>query len=190
MPQSEQRVTDPAALHALAHPLRIRLLAALRLDGPATASELARRFSESSGSTSYHLRQLARYGFVDEDPVQPSRRERRWRATHQLTSWADADVAADPAGYEAAQWIHRHQLARQEQAAETFQAEVRSGQWSTDWVNAATQSDRISRLTAAALGEFVERTEALLEEYEARCSGAPDTERVALYYAAYPFRSP
>ena len=64
---SSYQLTDPAALRALAHPLRGKLLAALRIDGPATASMLARRYGESSGATSYHLRQLARYGFVEDD---------------------------------------------------------------------------------------------------------------------------
>src|SRR4051812_14770407 len=59
------QVTDVRALRALAHPLRNRLLGLLRLDGPATASRLARVVGESSGATSYHLRQLAAYGFVE-----------------------------------------------------------------------------------------------------------------------------
>ena len=53
------QVTDVRALRALAHPLRNRLLGQLRLNGPATASQLGRVVGESSGSTSYHLRQLA-----------------------------------------------------------------------------------------------------------------------------------
>ena len=60
-------VTEVEALRAIAHPLRARLLGALRHDGPATATELAARFVESSGSTIYHLRQLERYGFIVED---------------------------------------------------------------------------------------------------------------------------
>jgi hypothetical protein len=46
-PRSVKRVTDAATLKAVAHPLRARLLGALRFDGPATASELARRFDEA-----------------------------------------------------------------------------------------------------------------------------------------------
>ena len=61
-----RHIEDAQLLRAMAHPLRLRLIGALRKDGPATASELARRLGESSGSTSYHLRQLARYGFVEE----------------------------------------------------------------------------------------------------------------------------
>lgn len=82
-------VTDLDMLRAVTHPLRMRILGALRLEGPATASELARALGESSGSTSYHLRQLERYGYVvddDGDDAHPtSRRERRWRAAHQQT---------------------------------------------------------------------------------------------------------
>src|SRR4051812_47516978 len=97
-----KRIDDVETLRAFAHPLRMRLLGLLRLDGPATASELARRVDESSGSTSYHLRQLARYGFVVEDAEQPSRRERRWAAAAAQTTWTSSDFSADPGAREAA----------------------------------------------------------------------------------------
>ena len=71
-------MTDPAAVRALTHPLRLRLLDLLRFDGPSTATELGRRVGESSGSTSYHLRQLARYGFIEDAPARGGR-ERVWR---------------------------------------------------------------------------------------------------------------
>lgn len=79
-------VDDLETLKAVSHPLRLRLLARLRTDGPATASELGRALGESSGSTSYHLRQLERFGFVGDDDVQPSGRERRWRALQDSTT--------------------------------------------------------------------------------------------------------
>ena len=87
------QVTDVRALRALAHPLRNRLLGQLRLNGPATASQLGRVVGESSGSTSYHLRQLAAYGFVEEVEGQGTARERWWRARHRMTSWQAADLA-------------------------------------------------------------------------------------------------
>ena len=59
---------DARTLRGLAHPLRLRLLNTLREFGPATASGLADRLGESSGATSYHLRQLATYGFVEDAP--------------------------------------------------------------------------------------------------------------------------
>ena len=77
---------DARSLRGLAHPLRMRLLGLLRVDGPATASGLAARVGESSGLTSYHLRQLAEYGFIVEDESPRSnRRERWWRAAHRTT---------------------------------------------------------------------------------------------------------
>ena len=66
-------------LRAMSHPLRIRLLEALARHGSATASQLARELGESSGATSYHLRVLAKAKLIEEDPEQPSGRERRWR---------------------------------------------------------------------------------------------------------------
>ena len=81
------RITDPQVLRALTHPLRMRLLGLLRSDGPSTASRLGARVGESSGATSYHLRELARYGFVEDAPELGTGRERWWRALHEITSW-------------------------------------------------------------------------------------------------------
>jgi DNA-binding transcriptional ArsR family regulator len=104
------QVTDVRALRALAHPLRNRLLGRLRLNGPATASQLGRVFGESSGSTSYHLRQLAAYGFVEEIEGEGSARERWWRARHRMTSWQAADVVAQEGGAEVEDEMTRLQL--------------------------------------------------------------------------------
>lgn len=83
-------VEDFDTLKAVSHPLRMQLLGALRRRGPSTASELARELGESSGSTSYHLRQLERFGFVGDDDDQPSGRERRWKALHDQTEFPAA----------------------------------------------------------------------------------------------------
>jgi DNA-binding transcriptional ArsR family regulator len=80
-------VEDLDTLKAISHPLRLKLLGRLRLEGPSTASELGRSLGESSGSMSYHLRQLERFGFVGDAEEQPSGRERRWRALHDGTSF-------------------------------------------------------------------------------------------------------
>lgn len=71
---------NAAQLRALAHPLRLQLLDVLRSEGPATASQLARRLGESSGATSYHLRALHRAGMVEE-AEQRNARERWWQRT-------------------------------------------------------------------------------------------------------------
>ena len=84
----------PTALKAFAHPLRMAIYAELGRSGSATASQLARALGESSGQTSYHLRQLERHGFVEDDPAHVGGRERWWRPVgFQVT---DPDVLVDP----------------------------------------------------------------------------------------------
>ena len=61
-----KRLTDPRALRAMAHPIRLELVGLLRTHGPLTATKAAALLGESSGSTSFHLRQLAKYGLVEE----------------------------------------------------------------------------------------------------------------------------
>ena len=80
MAPSFRKLEDAQLLRAMAHPLRLRLIGTLRKDGPATASMLARRLDESSCATSYHLRILAKYGFVEDDAERNRGRERWWRA--------------------------------------------------------------------------------------------------------------
>jgi DNA-binding transcriptional ArsR family regulator len=76
------------ALQALTHPLRVRMFELLD-EGPSTATALARQLGESTGATSYHLRILARHGFIEEVPDLGSRRERWWRRIKGRT-WASA----------------------------------------------------------------------------------------------------
>ncbi|MGJ9420916.1 ArsR/SmtB family transcription factor [Aeromicrobium sp. CF3.5] len=95
---TSKQVEDLDTLKAVSHPIRMSLLAALRTHGPATASELGRRIEQSSGSTSYHLRQLERFGFVGDDTEQPSGRERRWRALQDSTR-LPTSLAALPGGH-------------------------------------------------------------------------------------------
>jgi DNA-binding transcriptional ArsR family regulator len=109
-PAASVRVTDPQALRALSHPLRLKLLGLLRLDGPSTATRLGRRVGESSGATSYHLRELARFGFVGEVEGRGTGRERWWEALHRMTSWEAGDFAGE--GSEVADEL-QHRLVEQ-----------------------------------------------------------------------------
>ncbi|MEV0268501.1 winged helix-turn-helix domain-containing protein [Hamadaea sp. NPDC050747] len=81
-------------LKGIAHPIRVRLLGLLRTEGPSTATKLAERIGQSSGVTSYHLRQLAQYGFVEEATDLGTGRERWWRASHKSTT-LDAPAARE-----------------------------------------------------------------------------------------------
>jgi len=83
------------SLKAFAHPLRMAMYAELQRLGSATASQLGRSLGESSGQTSYHLRQLERHGFVEDDPHHSGGRERWWRPVgFDLT---ESELERDPA---------------------------------------------------------------------------------------------
>ena len=81
---------DVHVIRALAHPLRIRMLSFLQQEGPATSTTLARALGESTGSTSYHLRQLARHGLIEEESDRGDGRDRWWTAAAR-----HYDLAAD-----------------------------------------------------------------------------------------------
>src|ERR1700691_4692285 len=102
------RLSDPRALRAYAHPTRMALVALLRRDGPHTATQAAGAIGESVASCSFHLRQLAKYGLVEEAGGRG--REKPWRATAMFTELDPAasgnpDLAAggDPESAAAAQ---------------------------------------------------------------------------------------
>lgn len=94
MADSPRPLRDPAALRALAHPVRLRILEALTVHGPATATELADRVDESPANCSWHLRQLARYGFIEETGGGAGR-QRPWRIVPGGNTWADPDEPDD-----------------------------------------------------------------------------------------------
>src|SRR6476620_8214174 len=84
-----------AGLRALSHPTRLKMLMLLRLEGPATATSLAGKLQLNTGATSYHLRQLAEHGFIEEDAERGDARDRWWKAAHESTHASIADRSAD-----------------------------------------------------------------------------------------------
>jgi DNA-binding transcriptional ArsR family regulator len=72
-------LNDPGRLKALSHPLRRRILQRLRAHGPATSTTIGEVLGANTGTTSYHLRQLEKYGFIEEIPERSTGRERWWR---------------------------------------------------------------------------------------------------------------
>jgi DNA-binding transcriptional ArsR family regulator len=155
---------DRNSLRVIAHPLRVNLLSELRLHGPATASQLARRLGESSGATSYHLRQLALHGFVTEDETRRSGRERWWRSVHRYTFLDLTGELGDPAaGGEYLRAVARNYSAQMLRFAEDVERvdEV----YGPEWVKAFTLSDWTLRLTALQAAELHSELFELLNRY-------------------------
>jgi len=177
-PRRVKRLDGPS-LKALAHPLRARLVASLRADGPGTATQLAQRLGENSGATSYHLRVLAEHDFVEDDPDQmPSGRERWWRATHTGTSWQSMDFQDDPDEKAADAWLFGHNARR---AIEWIDAWVqRRAQVAPVWLDASDASDYRIRATPERLRALGDELHAVIARHleladaEADAPGAED----------------
>jgi DNA-binding transcriptional ArsR family regulator len=178
------RVSDPRALKAVAHPLRVRMLGLLRIEGPATATELARKVGESSGLTSYHLRELAKYGFIEEDPARRDFRERRWRAAHRYTSWDNAEMSGTPEGREAVSAMRHRQLEVLARDSDAFERDQES--WSREWIEAAGMSDDVVRLTPRSVIELDAHVEKLLSRLAERDAADPAARLVSVHIAAFP----
>lgn len=162
-----ERVLDMAALKALAHPLRIQILDALSAFGPATASGLGERLGESSGATSYHLRQLEKHGFVEEDATRGSARERWWQRVPRPITVDSSGFDPDDPGYAASELIaNEWQRTRQQRLAEFSRHGLeRFGQ---DWLRASEISTANLRLTKEQLADLVERMHLVLDDFVER----------------------
>lgn len=154
------KTLDGPSLKALAHPLRMRLLAELRYHGPATATGLGEALGESSGATSYHLRVLAAHGFVVDDTAAHGGRgrERWWRAAHEMTWWTPGQFGDDPDEQAAEDWLSGY-LGRSA-ARHIDEWAARRPRTAPEWLAAAVQSDyRIVMIP--------EQSRALMEELHA-----------------------
>ncbi len=184
-----RRVLDPerdgAAFKALTHPLRIELLGLLRQHGPATASELAARTGESSASTSYHLRVLAKYAFVAEAEHRDGR-ERRWKSVHAVTSWSNEAMHRAPGGRAALGALRRRQLEHLERSLARHEADLESGRLDSAWQEPSGLNDSLLRLTPESLTELWEVLAAKTAELAARDADDPRAEQVVVFTAGLP----
>jgi DNA-binding transcriptional ArsR family regulator len=167
---------DVTSLRGIAHPLRVRILALLREAGPSTATKLAERLGQSSGATSYHLRQLATYGFVVEDAGRGVGRERWWRAVHHTTVFDDEQVARTaPAETEA---YMRSVAAFYSERMERWVGERTS--LPHEWAAVADLSDWRLRLTPAEAKEMHDKVIELIASYYRPGEPAPEGARTVV----------
>jgi DNA-binding transcriptional ArsR family regulator len=179
---------DATTLRALAHPLRVRLLGRLRMYGPATATQLARGLGESSGATSYHLRELAKHGLVAEDDERNQAanhgRERWWRAVHRSTYFdmtLDADTKATGGEYLRA--VARAYTERLLHFADNVEyADEAHGR---DWADAFMLSDWHLRLTVEQAQRLHHEINVLLDTYR-DLPVQPDAKLVVLQVQLLP----
>ncbi|QDO87835.1 helix-turn-helix transcriptional regulator [Ornithinimicrobium ciconiae] len=183
-----ERALSPGrtALRVLAHPLRSRLLAQLRVHGAATATELARALETNTGATSYHLRQLAEVGLI-EDSGEGTGRRRVWQAvvpTGPGETTADAPDPDDPDDVAAANWLARDYLEHFTGRAGDWLDE-RTG-WDAPWQSVLGLEDHLVLVTAEQMTALREELVEVLERYRRLGQGNPQAKRVSVYTCALP----
>jgi DNA-binding transcriptional ArsR family regulator len=156
-PPEPRKVTDARTLRALAHPVRIALMEALILGGAMTATEVGERIGESPTTCSFHLRQLAKYGFVEEAGGGKGR-ARPWRMTSIVLSIDSThdDPEAELAVGALMGLLRERQLGRYQTWLETRASYPRQ------WREAADASEYLLYLTAEELEQLNRELSALL----------------------------
>lgn len=184
---AEPRVVDLDGLKALAHPLRVRLVDTLSTYGPATASGLADRLGESSGATSYHLRQLEKHGFVREVEGRGTARERWWERVPGAMQIGSPETRATPAGRAANRMVSRELLASRESLLHEF---IERGQEELpeEWRDLGGISLVNLQLTVDQFREASDELEALQSAFVARWRGqkTPGARPVQLQINVFP----
>jgi len=154
---------DPVAIRALAHPLRHELMSIIASHGLATTAEAARELGISHGLASHHLRQLAKYGFV-EQVAGKDQRERPWRAAAAGVRWPDQHDSPEAA---AATGVLEQVLA--ERVLDGFLSwQQRRAGWPAAWLDGAGLGTATLYLTAAELSEMTAAFGAMVARYEDR----------------------
>ncbi|MBB6472398.1 ArsR/SmtB family transcription factor [Sphaerisporangium rubeum] len=178
MNRPSKLVEDPRAMRALAHPARLAILKRLQLEGPATATECAAVAGISASAGSYHLRMLAKYGFVEDAPPRGDGRERVWQAPHRGFTVPEPDDQT-PELAEAKNVLAKAVLdGLAEDVRRYLDSSVRE---SKEWRQAATLNQMTLRVNAEELAELGRKVTDILLPYLARTRGpeaAPPDARV------------
>jgi DNA-binding transcriptional ArsR family regulator len=185
-----RKLTDARTLRALTHPVRIALIEALLLGGALTATEVGERIGESPTTCSFHLRQLARYGFVEEAGGGKGR-SRPWRLTAVGMQFATAhdDPETEMAAGALVRMLRERQFGRYLTWLET------NKNFPPQWRDAAGSSESIIYLTPGELDELSEEVLALvLPRFRERLTDParrpPDAVPVEILMLAYPISLP
>lgn len=180
-----RELTDPRAMRALAHPIRLSLLEALADAGTLTATQAGEAVGESPASCSFHLRQLAKYGFVVEAGGGTGR-QRPWRLAHVGMRFPDVhddqDAAMAAVGLES--------VLRERYLARHARATAARGHLPRKWREVTGNSQFLLYVTPEEMRELDEELGAVLMRYQDRIAdpakrprGSRAIEALVLSYA-------
>jgi hypothetical protein len=193
MPHPEQagrrELSDPRTMRALTHPVRLALLQALELEGPLTATQAGELIGEPPNTCSFHFRQLATYGFVEEAGPAPGR-SRPWRLTTFRMHYTD--LHEDPDTAVAARGLDRMLRERYFERLAAFY-ESRSG-YPLAWQEATGGSQALLHVTPEELKAIDTQIMAVLDPYRDRSADPAkrpaDSLPIEVLLFAYPIRPP
>jgi DNA-binding transcriptional ArsR family regulator len=174
---------DATALKTLAHPLRSRLLSALRRGGPATATALAATLGTNSGATSYHLRRLESVGLV-ADTGEGQGKRRLWKAATDSHQFEPSDFVGDEDAETALNWLVRDYIRHLGEQFERW-LDVEST-WPTAWRDAAGMDDTFVIATPEQVQAMKAELDEVFERYRRVGQGNPAARRLAAYSVIYP----
>jgi DNA-binding transcriptional ArsR family regulator len=183
-----KKLTDPLAIRAVAHPVRLALLEALMREGPLTATEAAELVGESPANCSFHFRTLAKYGFVEEVPGSTGR-SRPWRRVAMGES-IDLREQGEGEGGVAAHALAELSIERVYERLHTYLAtgHTEPPEWQVGFTNSS-----LLYLTPDELEDLGEQVRAIVDakyrERTADVSKRPPGSR-AVQYAAFGFPLP
>lgn len=159
----QRELSDPQTMRALTHPVRLALLEALELHGPLTATQAGELIGEPPNTCSFHFRQLAKYGFVEEAGPAPGR-SRPWRLTTVRMHFTDLHDNPDTAL--AARELDRMLRERYFSRLARFYS-VRS-RYPREWQEATGGSQMLLHITPDELRELDEQVVTLANKYIGR----------------------
>jgi hypothetical protein len=190
MPGNPVKLTDPKMMRALAHPARIAIWTHIALRGSATATECAEVAGLSPSACSYHLRSLAKYGFVEEDRAAAADgRERPWRA--KLIAFEMKAEPDEPAGKRVASQLLVENLRA---SSEEIRARYvdRQSEYPADWQAAAGEMFSVAHVRPDELEELRAKVLEIMAVYlrldEAERS--PGALPVRIMFDAFPWFGP
>ncbi|MEN3610907.1 ArsR/SmtB family transcription factor [Plantactinospora sp. ZYX-F-223] len=184
--QRPMMISDPQVMRALAHPARLEIMEHLTTTGAAvTATECAEIVGLSPSAVSYHLRELAKYGLVEQAPSRGDARERLWRSS--VGSWGvEVGQDASPEARAAEETLIEVYAARDMDRIRNWAR--RAGEEPKEWYDAARYGGAVLMLTAEELVELNDRIRELMRPYRRRERVDPPegSRPVMVHYAALP----
>ncbi|MCX5117049.1 helix-turn-helix domain-containing protein [Micromonospora sp. NBC_00362] len=163
-PYGDFEITEPQALRALAHPVRLAILEHLQRQGPATATGLSPHVGATPSVVSWHLRHLATFGLVHDWDGATSKRERWWQAVARGFRFTAPEGTE---GQSAVQQLRAEMFARNADAPQQWLLHEEP-RLHPEWRALAGMADTRFVATAAELRQLEESIEELIAPYVRR----------------------